>query len=315
MKRHSFILALAVFLFTPAAMAGQTALRTGIVVQGDHILLGDLFDHVGDKASLKIAYAPPPGKQTIFDVYWLFKLARAHRLDWRPLNMRTRSTVKRDSQIINRDEIEDELIAVLRHKGVEGEIEIEFSNRRLSLHVRTDRPATVGVEDLIYSRTTGRFSAMIQAPAQDPTGQRLRITGRIHQLVSVPVLSKRKARNEVIERGDIEWLEMRKRRIRRDTILDADMLIGKAAKNVIRPGRPITRRAVGRPVMVAKGSLLTINLDSPFMSLSAQGRALGDGGRGDVVRVINTRSNKIIEAIVVGPNIVRVSLSVRLASR
>lgn len=315
MKRHSFLIALAVLLFAPAAMAGQTALRTGVVVQGDHIFLGDLFDHVGDKAFLKVAYAPPPGKRITFDVYWLFKLARAHRLDWRPLNMKTRSTVKRDSQIIERDEIEDELISVLRDKGVREKIEIEFSNRRLSLHVRTDRPATVGVENMIYSRATGRFSAIIQAPANDSTGQRLRITGRVHELVSVPVLTNRKARNDVIERADIEWLEMRKRRIRRETILDADMLIGKAARNTIRPGRPITRRAVRRPVLVAKGSLVTINLNSPFMSLSAQGRALRDGGRGDVVRVVNTRSNKIIAAIVVGPNIVSIGLPVRLASR
>ncbi len=296
-------------------MAGGAALRTGVIVQGDHVVLGDLFDNAGDKASVKVAYSPPPGKQTTYDVYWLFKLARAHGLNWRPLNMRTRSTVKRESQIIERDEIEDELIAALRDKGVSQEIEIAFSNRRLSLHVAIDRPATVGVENLVYSRATGRFSAVVQAPAKDPTGQRVRVTGRVHELITVPVLTVRKGRNEIIGRADIEWLEMRKKRIRRDTILDAKLLIGKAARSLIREGRPITRRAVRRPVMVAKGSMVTINLASPFMRLTAQGRALRNGGRGDVIRVINTRSNKIIEARVDGPDNVSVRLASRLASR
>ncbi len=318
MKTRSFIIALALVLMAPATLAGQSgkpAPRTGVTVEGAHIRLGDLFDHVGEKASLKVAYAPLPGKQVTFDVHYLFKLARAHGLKWRPLNMRTRSTVKRGSQIINRDEIEDELILALRHKGVRNDVEIVFSNRMINLHVPTNRAAKLSVEDLIYTPASGRFSAIVQAPANDPTAQRLRITGRVYHVVPVPVLSARKARNEVIRKADIEWQGMRKKKIRRDTIFDAQSLIGMAARNTIRPGRPISQRAVRRPVLVAKGNLVTINLNSRFMSLSAQGRALSDGGRGDVIRIVNTRSKKIIEAKVVGPDRVSVRLSVRMASK
>jgi flagella basal body P-ring formation protein FlgA len=60
-------------------------------------------------------------------------------------------------------------------------------------------------------------------------------------------------------------------------------------------------------VLVAKGSTVTMTLEKPRMSLSVRGRALQDGARGDVVRVMNTNSNRIVEAVVVEPGLVVVA--------
>ncbi|MNF12653.1 flagellar basal body P-ring biosynthesis protein FlgA [compost metagenome] len=56
-----------------------------------------------------------------------------------------------------------------------------------------------------------------------------------------------------------------------------------------------------------KGSLVTITLATENLTLSVQGKALQDGGRGDVIRVVNTQSNRILEATVAGPSIVAVA--------
>ncbi len=42
------------------------------------------------------------------------------------------------------------------------------------------------------------------------------------------------------------------------------------------------------------------------MTLTAQGRALEDGGAGDTVRVVNTQSNTVVQAVVTGANRVSV---------
>ena len=50
------------------------------------------------------------------------------------------------------------------------------------------------------------------------------------------------------------------------------------------------------------------------MSLTAQGRAVEDGAKGDTIRVLNTTSNRQVEGIVVAPDTVSVSIGPRLAA-
>jgi flagella basal body P-ring formation protein FlgA len=58
---------------------------------------------------------------------------------------------------------------------------------------------------------------------------------------------------------------------------------------------------------VTKGNLVTIEMRNAGMSLSTQGKALEEGSLGDVIRVTNISSNKIIEAKVNGTNRVDVT--------
>ena len=73
---------------------------------------------------------------------------------------------------------------------------------------------------------------------------------------------------------------------------------------VRRAGRPIRTRDLQDPVLVPKRSLVTILFKRPKMTLSAKGRALDDGSDGEVIRITNTQSNTVIEAVVIGPHLV-----------
>lgn len=263
----------------------------------------------------RIAYAPAPGQKAVFGAQWLYNVARKFSLTWRPLNINTRAVVEREGQIIHRDEIEGPLIAALADYGVGKNVEIDFGSRHVRLFVPVDKPATVSIEALRYTPSTGRFTATVAAPAKDPTAQRLRIAGRVHELVSTPVLNKRMQRNEIIGKRDVEWIKVRKRKIRTEVILDAGDLIGMAARRTIREGLPVRRAEVQRPVLVAKRSIITVLHQTRFMQLTARGRALQDGGKGDIVRVANLQSNKIIEAEVTGLNRVTVRLANDIAPR
>ena len=48
---------------------------------------------------------------------------------------------------------------------------------------------------------------------------------------------------------------------------------------------------------------------------SAQGKALEDGGMGAAIRIANTKSNRVIDATVAGPNLVAVTAAAQLAAR
>ena len=290
----------------PAAEAAPVTLRQSVTVSGKLVRLGDLFVPAGDKAEAAVAYAPAPGKRAVFDARWLYRVARAYGLNWRPLSVHERAVVARESIVIGRREIADRILAALVDKGVDADMQVELSNRMLRIHVPGDSTATVAVEDVAYDPRTRRFIAIVAAPADDPAARRIRVTGRVHRVIDVPVLTRRVLAGEVIRERDVKRISMRSDRLHRDTIQDPGALIGKSPRRGLRAGVPVRVSDVRLPVLVPRRSLVTITYRVRSMTLTAQGRALEDGGAGDTVRVANTQSNTVVQAVVTGTNRVSV---------
>ncbi len=312
MKILPILLALALSVLAPPAAAAPAAegapvtLRQSVTVSGELVRLGDLFVPAGDKAEAAVAYAPAPGKRAIFDARWLYRVARAYGLNWRPLSIHEKAVVARESIVIGRREIADRILAALVDKGVDADMQVELSNRMLRIHVAGDSTATVAVEDVVYEPRTRRFIAIVAAPADDPAARRIRVTGRLHRVIDVPILTRRVLAGEVIRERDVKWVRMRSDRLQRDTIQDPGGLIGKSPRRGLRAGVPVRVSDVRLPVLVPRRSLVTIVYRVRSMTLTTQGRALDDGGAGDTVRVANTQSNTVVQAVVTGANRVSV---------
>ncbi len=129
----------------------------------------------------------------------------------------------------------------------------------------------------------------------------------------MPVLSNRIAADTVIGESDIAYVHVRQDRLNQHIIVEPEGLIGKSPKRAVQPGRAIRSTDVRRPVLVEKGSLVTMSLDRPGMSLSARGKALDNGSEGDTVRIANAQSSNIVEARVTGPGRVTVTPLGKLA--
>jgi flagella basal body P-ring formation protein FlgA len=78
-------------------------------------------------------------------------------------------------------------------------------------------------------------------------------------------------------------------------------------KRQIAPGQPFAVAEMVRPSMVVKGANVLMVLDSPGISLTAEGRALEPGAVGERIRVVNPVSHVVVEAEVIGPDRVRVA--------
>lgn len=170
-------------------------------------------------------------------------------------------------------------------------------------------PAQAGgvvVEDVARDRSGRGFAARLAAVDGDGAVSRQIVTGRVHRLARVPVLARPIGRDEVIAAADVEWLRLKASRLGSSIIVDPGDLIGLSARRALRPGVPVRASQVRRPVVVAKGSQVTLFLHGPGLALSARGRALEDGGRGETVRVSNAQSNVVVEGTVAGPGQVRV---------
>ena len=119
--------------------------------------------------------------------------------------------------------------------------------------------------------------------------------------------------NEGITDNDITWSKVRANRLQPDTVLAKNDLIGKAPKRGMRAGFAIRTSEIRRPVLVEKGSLVTVMVRTPQMLLTARGKALESGSKGDTLRIRNTKSLAVVEAEVIGVGRVAVRPTMFLA--
>ncbi len=304
------IAALTITLAAASADAAQT--RDVVTVKGDFVRLGDIFEGIGEKASVAISRAPEPGGRTVYNATRLAFFANSNDIAWRPARRLDRVIVKRASQIISGEEIHAALRSELEKRGIAKGSEVEFTNRRTTIHLPIGVPATLAVQNLNYERRTGRFTATVTAPADHPSPASLVVTGRVYKVIEVPVLNRRVPKGGVITADDIDWVRLPAMQVRRNIIVDQDRLLGKTPRRGLRAGQPIRNGDVQAPVVVAKGSLVTMTLKTRSMVLTSKGRAIENGAIGDTVRIMNTQSKTVIEAVVAGANRVTVSSTVIL---
>ena len=291
-----------------AAAVQNVTLRPAITVNGSEITIGDLFIGADDKADVTLSVAPAPGQKLYFKASYIAAVARRLGLFWRlPPGLR-HVVVTRASQIVPQQDILDAITEALGAFMEPNTFDVQVSSRNLLLHVAPDAMPTVAVENMNFDQRSGRFTASVLAPANDPAAVRMQVSGRTFKITEIPVLNRRLSSGDVIAAKDIDWIKVRSRRLTRNIARSDDELIGMSIRRGSRIGRPIRLSDVQRPVLVARGSRVVMELNTKFMSLSASGSALENGGQGDVVRIRNLRSHKVIEGTVTGPGKVVVEL-------
>jgi flagella basal body P-ring formation protein FlgA len=310
MKSLILRLALAATLFAPVAGEAAT-IRPLSTVEDNVVRLGDLFDDLNTGADIAVAYAPAPGRRLTFDASTLMQLAQTYRISWRPQSRFDRVIVERAGRVIQKSEIMSRLSEALQAEGMKKGMEVELFGRAVELSVPLDAASSVEIRSLSYDRQGGRFTAVIAAGGDG--GYRLPVSGRVHETSAVPVLRRAMGPGDIIRKDDIEIIRAREDRISRDVVTDPAKLIGTTPRQRLRAGEPVRDNETRPPVLVARNSTVTIVLQTGFLTLTAQGKAVEEGAKGDTIRVTNLQSKKTIEAVVAGPDFVTVQSGVHSA--
>ena len=264
------------------------------------------FLQAQEAAQIVVARAPSLGYRMKLSSRHVTVLAAEHGLRW-PNPARLKAViVTRASKVLPREEIVDELALALEETGIHGPFQIRMADQNLTVRVPKDAPASFEFIDLDVSSQTGRFHAQLRAPAGDFNAPIIPISGRVIATIDVPTLTTTKEKGSVVAARDIQWITLRHDRVGANVLTDKNELIGKAVTRRIAAGRTLRASDVETPVIMSKGSLVTITYRIPTMRLTAEGRALMGGGYGETIRVVNTRSNQTIYATIDGPNQVTV---------
>ena len=80
---------------------------------------------------------------------------------------------------------------------------------------------------------------------------------------------------------------------------------GMQARRVLSAGQPFRGDDVRRPIVITKGQSVTMQFSAPGVELIATGRAMSEGGIGDMVTIQNLASFRMIAATVIAPGVVR----------
>jgi flagella basal body P-ring formation protein FlgA len=83
-------------------------------------------------------------------------------------------------------------------------------------------------------------------------------------------------------------------------------IIGMEAQRALSAGTIVRASDVIRPQLVRRGEPVTITLRDGGLTISTEGRALGNGAAGDFVRVVSLSTNRTLDGVVEGTGAIRV---------
>lgn len=300
------ITGLAAALMLAGYCASAATLKHAVTVTGHDIRLSDIFTGPDVAGDIVVARAPAPGQKQIFRLHRLKSIARAHGLDWKPADRQSRTVITRAARLIEITEIEIALRRILTRLGLSKDHRIELFNRAIHVYAAVGATQPYEIRNARLDTGSGRFTASLVVTDNAEIQKIVGLNGRVFSIVEIPVPSRPLRPGEVITRADLEWIGVRSNTVDRNAIIDLGEIIGRTPRRPLRAGASIRRSDIRAPVVVAKGSFVTIELRTRHMTLSARVKAAENGAMGQTIRVLNTRSNLTIEGVVIGPGRVAV---------
>lgn len=311
MTTRATLLALAMLAsFVVAIIGAKTAyaatLKPVSVVSSDLLKVSDLFDGVTRNADYVIGAAPQPGQDMTLNARTLYRIASALDISWRPNSTNDQITVRREATVIPYSKIESTLRNELKNKGVSGRYDLTLNKGKPSIILPVDANEEVVLSSMDFDVQKDYFSATLVAPSLENPLKKIQVSGKIDRLISVPVLSQNLRNGDIIGQNDIQMVEISQGELQHGIIMQADDIIGMTPRRFAYAGKFIMDGSLIRPQLVDRGEPVSITFQEGPLVLTAKGKALQSGAKGDLVRVTNINSSRTIDAIVIGDNQVKV---------
>jgi flagellar basal body P-ring formation protein FlgA len=299
MRTISFLAALLTAI--PAAGA---VLRPATTLQGPDVRVSDMFDDAGPSGNIVLGRGPAPGGRIVVEAAQAAAIARQFGVDWRPNSSSDQIVIDRPGQLVPREDIVAAIRGALAANGGSADSQIELTGFTAPL-VGIGAQPRIAVEQIDADPATGRFAAGLAISTQGEPLQRLRVAGRVQEMVEAVVAARRLAAGTAILAGDVK-IERVPVDARQDAATQTDQVVGLAPRHSLNSGQPVALSDLHRATMVRKGDLVEMQLQSPGLSVNATGNAAEPGGLGDRIGVVNPISGAVVEAEIVGPDQVRV---------
>lgn len=109
-----------------------------------------------------------------------------------------------------------------------------------------------------------------------------------------------------IEQGDLEPRTVRILGTASAYAIDPEQIVGHVPRRDLPAGKPIRAGAIQAPIVVNRGRPVTVVYRSGALTIQTKGQAMESGGVGEMVRVLNVDSSKVLYGVVCGVDEVEV---------
>ena len=266
-----------------------------VTITGQNITLGDVFDGIDKNADFVLAPAPKPDTVITWDAQTLNRVARAFNLPW-SASASDQIHIRRLASLVTEDMIKDAISIALEKEGLTGAYDLDFVGAKPEIILPHNIDAAIEIEAASYNTSRQTFSATVRTS----DNQLKQFTGIAYPLVEIPVLKSPLARGDVITRNMVTELKVRADYVTEKIVVQPNDLIGMTPRRIIRANAAIDVADLDKPIMVKRGDLVTMELKNGPISITAIAKAMENGTKGDVIRLINVDSKRTLDARVTG---------------
>jgi flagella basal body P-ring formation protein FlgA len=313
-------------LLAGAPRADALTLRAEIVARGDVVRAGDFFDGLAETADAPLFRAPRPGASGMVSARRLVAALSRLGHNWTPPAGVERITVRRpaprqaaSAQVVAASEIaalvRAALVRALPNVETVDDISVTLAagTPAMALPQAGGGSPRAEIAGLVLKPALQRFSATVSA-GNGAEATSAEVSGSYELDLPVPVLARDIARGDVVTSGDLATRRLGAGSARRQ-LESEDDIVGLAARRNLRAGAALSASDLEAPRIVARSQLVTIVYSSPGLTLTTQGRAMGEAALGEAVPVINVSSGRVVQTLVRGPGRVEVTGPAHLAQR
>ena len=315
-----FILTAAFLWVWPAALgATQTAVirvHDRVEIDGDEVLLGQIAVIEGNDPSwvqqlkdIVIGRAPLPGKARHYDQQHLEMRLKHHHVDLAAVILKVPQVVEVTRSSIQIEEQELKQIVsdfILRN--------ISSDNKTVRIkEIRVPQNVILPKGRVAYkvaaprsSQLMGKCSIAVDFSVNGQSQKKVWSTATIEILGPVVVTRKPLGRHKPIAEDDIELQTMDLSDLPAAIVTDPGAVLGKRTRRAIGAQTPLRADLIELPPLVKRGDLVVIVAESNGLKITTLGQVKKRGRLGERIPVINMDSKKVLYALVIDSNTVKV---------
>ncbi len=308
MKRYFFVIgALAILVVSPLR---AITVPKEIVVSGSHIKLSDIFYGLEKKGHTIVGLSPGYGQKLTFSASFLKKIAHKFHIDWKPTEDDMSVNVIRGGHIITREEIAQRIKPLLEERLRTPHFKIVLDKKVRPITLSNEQPLNLQLDSVTLNYQQDHFTARLFLPGyavvEDKT---YALSGKILTQVLLPVLKNTIGKDHLITKEDLTWIAIDSAKLKPHIVTSEQQLIGSTPKNkLLKANALIKKNDLQLPFIVKKGALVTLFIETPTLFVTCKGKALENGSLDKMIKVKNSKTNKIIEGKVAASGHVRVAL-------
>ena len=302
-----------------AASPAVISVYDNVTISKSEILLGDIAqiscddaNRVAELSAMKLGSIPIPGQQILLSSRVFELRTRSSGVNCDDISWTIPDTIaiSTSSQTIT-----SEMFSQMGQKAITDQLKSQQDKREYTLEVLTvPKLMLVPVGTVAYDlsiplgvKSAVPTSVYIWVNIKGQPYKKAFFRAKVHMYETVVVTNRAMAAGELLTPDDIHVEKKEISALMAGYITDINKPIGFVMKRMTNSGTVLEESMLDKPVILKMGSMIHITAKMGDANVQTQGIALQDGKEGQIIRVRNTVTKKIVSGTVIDADTVQVA--------